>query len=79
LPNIESTLISSPCAGIRLPMPCQGRSSSASGLFAVEIDQQHRLFAAGQGGGEVQRRGGLAHPALLVEHGNAHGRHSTSG
>jgi hypothetical protein len=32
----------------------------------VEVGQQHALTEFGEGCGEIHRRGGLAHPALLV-------------
>ena len=34
--------------------------------LGVEVDQQHRLPCHGQGGGQVDGRGGLAHAPLLV-------------
>src|SRR5439155_22743281 len=33
-------------------------------------DQQHVVPGRGEGGGEIHRGGGLAHPALLVHHGD---------
>jgi hypothetical protein len=34
----------------------------------VEVDQQDALLGGGQGRGEVHRRGGLSHAALLIRY-----------
>ena len=56
--------------------------AEASGGVAlwIGVDQQHLLAHRGQGGAEVDRRGGLAHPALLVgDHQDPQGPFSFSG
>ena len=44
------------------------KSDGGVGL-RVEIDQQSFLFALGDGGGEIDGCGGLAHAALLIGNG----------
>src|SRR5205085_10025245 len=52
---------------LRLPDAEPGGSIA----LRIEVDQQHAPTDRGKRGGEVDRGGRLAHPALLIGHGNA--------
>ncbi len=42
-------------------------AEAAAGVaLRVHVDEQHALALGGQGSGQVHRRGGLAHAALLI-------------